>query len=93
MGVNINSFTSSMRLLKNKDDPLEIEQFYYIEGSTVIFDADLVDTTSVIKSDTDEVSVRMNLKDGTHVDVLFEITSSGITDRLYSENTRSLTVR
>ena len=81
MNAELHTFTSSIRLFPMGDEPPDIERLYIIDGSTVVFDAHIVDTTTITKIDGGDVSVRINLKDGTHVDTIFGITTAGITDR------------
>ena len=78
-------FTSSMRQFDSTEVIPHTESFFIIDGTTVIFNAELVDTTSVTPVNDKSVFVRLNLRDGTHVDASFELTRLGLAGRQIPE--------
>lgn len=85
MPKNMCPFTSSMRLLRDNDT----ENFYIIEGNTVIFDAWHVNTTSIMQTGKNEISVRLNLRDGTHLDTIFEVERGRIVNKPTKQATQN----
>ena len=81
MNENTFPFTSSMKRFNDDDDSQGTERFFVVDGATVVFNSDRVDTTSITPIGPKAVSVRLNLFDGTHIDTQFELTKSGISEK------------
>lgn len=81
MKENTIPFTLSMKRFVDEDDSQGTEMFFVVDGTTVVFDSNRVDTTSITSAGEKTVAVRLNLLDGTHADLHFELTKNGIAER------------
>lgn len=65
-------FTASMR--RFDDASGDVENFYTIHGTTVVFNSDLVDSFTMLPVvDSNSIGVRLHNQDGTCIDRLFSM--------------------
>jgi hypothetical protein len=77
-------FTMSMKRFADDDIPTSVENFYAISDTTVVFNANLVESVTVSPITPTEVSVRINNHDGMCIDQAFYIVNDHVSDRLPS---------
>lgn len=84
-------FTTSLKSFGIDHSPLSIETFFTIIDSTVVFNADLVDTITLLPTtmNTDVVDVQINNRDGTTYVKHFRVTENHVyeDDTLYQQTT------